>query len=178
MYLKSLTIHWKFWFDFSTISILTSERCRCDKLSNHFALLVVLITLMQQVWTITTVPMAEVFLNNWSWEMRLVGRCLWQRYVKHSLHWYIISNCEQPTFWTSALQQHQRKTVLTVRHFKQESTCLDSFLGKKKSSLCFFRWKKSHRVVLCLGELLVNIHKSTALLFQLNRYNYPSQWHS
>jgi len=48
-YLNSLTIHWKFSFDFSTISILTSEKCRCDKLSNHFALLVALITLARQV---------------------------------------------------------------------------------------------------------------------------------
>lgn len=42
------------------------------------------------------------------------------------------------SFWTSALQQHQRKTVLTVRHFKQESTCLNSFLETKKNLHCAF----------------------------------------
>lgn len=63
IYPKSLPIHWKVWFDFRTIPILIKthfpslqksdfhsyEKCRCDKLSNHFVLPVVLITLAQEV---------------------------------------------------------------------------------------------------------------------------------
>ena len=39
LHLKSLSIDWKVWFDFSTNSIFISKKCKCNKLSDHYVLL-------------------------------------------------------------------------------------------------------------------------------------------